>query len=116
MSIKFNISPDSTYEERCSSFGLKTLKSVRGESDLLFLFKSLNSLVDSRMFAEKFVVATIRETRNSRTFALPTARTNLGLNSPFYRMMSTFDSLHLCYNNLIECSLNCYKDLISNLI
>ncbi len=91
MSLKFNIHPESTYDERCSSFGLKSLKTIQNENDLLFLFKSLNSLVDSRMFVEKFVRATSRDTRNSRTFAPPTASTNLGLNSPFYRMMSSFD-------------------------
>ncbi len=41
-SRKFNIHHKTTYEERCSSFDLK----------------SMNSLVDSRMFVEKFVSAT----------------------------------------------------------
>jgi hypothetical protein len=121
MSLKFNIHPESTYDERCSSFGLKSLKTIRNENDLLFLYKSLNSLVDSRMFVEKFVSATSREmqrvdTRNSRTFAPPTARTNLGLNSPFYRMMSSFDNLNLSSENLSSQTLNNFKNLISNLI
>ncbi len=116
MSLKFNIHPESTYEERCSSFGLKSLKTIRGENDVLFLYKSLNSLVDSRLFVEKFIIATNRETRNPRTFAPPIARTNLGLNSPFYRMMSTFDSLNLCNENLFEGSLSSFKNNISNLI
>jgi hypothetical protein len=111
-SLKFNIYPETTYEEKCSSFGLK---SIRGENDLLFLYKSLNSLVDSRMFVEKFVIVTNRETRNPRTFAPPIARTNLSLNSPFYRMMSTFDSLSLCNENLFEGSLNSFKNSIFNL-
>jgi hypothetical protein len=80
---------------------------------IIFLYKSLNSLVDSRMFVEKFVIATNRETRNPRTFAPPIARTNLGLNSPFYRMMSTFDSLSLCNENLFD--LNSFKNSIFNL-
>jgi transcription elongation factor Elf1 len=117
MSLKFNIHPETTYEEKCSSFGLKSLKSIRAENDVVFLFKSLNNLLDSSSFVDQFTFSTAsRETRNSRVFAPPTARTNLGLISPFYRMMSTFDDLNMCNDILLEGSLNSFKDFISNLI
>jgi hypothetical protein len=117
VSYKFNICPHSTYEERCSSFGLKPLKMIRGENDLMFLFKSVNSLVDSRTFIERFsFTTTSQETRNPRTFAPPIARTNLGVNSPFYRMMAMFDILNLCNEHLFEKSVNSFKELVSNLI
>jgi hypothetical protein len=115
MSFKFNIHPETTYEEKCASFGLKSLKTIRAENDVLFLFKSLNYLVDSSSFVDKFMFSTAsRETRNTRVFAPTTARTNLGLNSPFYRMMSTFDTF--CNESLFEGSLSSFKDFISNLI
>ncbi len=45
MSFKFNIHPETTYEEKYASFGLKSLKSIRAENDVMFLFESLNYLV-----------------------------------------------------------------------
>ncbi len=94
----------------------QSLIAIRDENDLLFLFKSLNFHVDSTVCVDKFIFSTSRETRNSGVFAPPTARNNLGLNSPFFRMMSLFDDLNLSSVNLNGQSLNNFKSLISNLI
>jgi hypothetical protein len=54
-----------TYEKHCSSFNLPPLKTLRDESDVVFLFKSLNSMVDSELFIERLAFNDIeRSTRN----------------------------------------------------
>ncbi len=53
----------------------------------------------------------VNELRKPRTFAPPTARTDLA-----QVLMSTFDSLSLCNENLFEESLASFKNIISNLI
>jgi hypothetical protein len=52
-------------------------------SDVVFLFKSLNSMVDSELFIERLAFNDIeRSNRNPRVFDPPRAKTNLGLARP----------------------------------
>jgi hypothetical protein len=106
-----------TYEARCAMFQLKSLQSIRTENDLMFLHKSLHQHLDSDQFHDKFVWSNNnRENRNSRAFEPPIARTNLGLNSPFYRMMTSSNNLQLKRENYTNPSIQQFKNLLSNIL
>jgi hypothetical protein len=114
LSHKFNRGIDDTYEARCALFQLKSLQSTRTENDLMFLHKSLHQHLDSDQFHDRFVWSNnSRDNRDSRAFEPPIARTNLGLNSPFYRMMASSNSLHLKRENYTNPSTRHFKNLIS---
>jgi hypothetical protein len=114
---KFNNGIDDTYEVRCTNFKLRSLQSIRTENDLLFLHKSLHQHLYSEQFLDHFVFSSSnRETRNPRAFEPPIARTNLGLNGPFYRMMSSSNNLELKLEDLNNPSIESFRNLISKIL
>ncbi len=114
---KFNTGINDTYEVRCANLKLRSLESIRIENDLLFLHKSLHQHLDSEQFLDNFMFSSSnRETRNRRAFEPPIARTNLGLNGPFYRMMSSSNNLELKPEDLNNPSIESFKNLLLKIL
>lgn len=93
------------YIDMLKLINLDSLASRRMQFDLLFTFKSMNGLNSADGYIHHYNFELPSRTRSHHTFALNTSNTNIGLNSPFNRLMSSFniycDNLDL---NLISLS------------
>lgn len=88
-----NKPPIYSYSWTITKLGLITLEKRRKFLELIFLFKSIHGIIDSSSYAlgYSFFSARTHNTRNNNTFFYSTARTNLGANSPFYRIMKFYN-------------------------
>ncbi len=111
--LKFNTGINDTYEVRCANLKLRSQESIRIENDLLFQHKSLHQHLDSDNF---MFSSSNRETRNRRAVEPPIARTNLGLDGPFYRMMSSSNNLELKPEDLNNPSIESFKNSILKIL
>jgi hypothetical protein len=70
-------------------------------------------MVDSELFIDKLAFSeNQRNSRNSRLFDPPRAKTNLGPKSPFYRILNTANLIELQKTDLTNSSLEKFKKVI----
>ena len=91
------------YNDIAINLDISSLQSHRIYNDHLFIFKLLtNELESSELLSRVNWKIAICNTRISErtTFAIPTARTNLGMNAPMTRMFTLANNSHIDMSNL----------------
>lgn len=84
--------PYESSDVRNKRLELSSLLDRRNINDALTLHKIVHGSIDSDLTNNIFIKCNSRNTRNCETFRLQTARTNVGIKEPLYRMCNTYNT------------------------
>lgn len=107
-----------SYCDRLAKFNMTTLENRRKQSDLIYLYKIINSYIDSPSLLSSINFNTVYKTRNPNLFSLQVFRNNTSYYNPIVRMCRLYNEISHNYKELdiFENNLYSYKRKVLNAI